>query len=514
MRSLLCLVLVFSLFSVGFAQTPDEYYDRAVNKYFLGDNAAAVQYLNRALEIDPEYTKAMDLLSEIAGESLRETEVSVPTTTLAPVVSPVVPNVELSESYIYREKKAANLYIKAHQLFILGEEYFNAENYLSAKEYFLEVIVLLNGHAKSQEYLRQIENKLVPSTPESVVVAAAPVQTYDFRYLLLNFVSALAILFLLVFLALTFRRWRSKYVCCSECGTANPEDAEFCKNCRERLKLPALTDMQRSWFEKFTWKKNPFTLNIISNVFAGHRAEIAIISEKLNTLSGHILIVGGLGTGKTTLLQWLEKNLSNSFETIYISRPPKRPDELIDLISATITNKATHTRKYSLHEFQKLCKKYRRNILLLIDEAHEFDEAFEQYIRSIGDLHNVFLVMAGLPQIREELKRNLPALFDRIVESVLLGSLTKEEAMELIQKRIRNAGGHGLGPFTAASVDKIYEMSYGIPRGILKICDWVVTQSMRANKNFVDVPDVEAYIREIEAAKLEDTESTQEKEES
>ncbi|MFH1684060.1 MAG: hypothetical protein ABIA67_04175, partial [Candidatus Margulisiibacteriota bacterium] len=145
-----------------------------------------------------------------------------------------------------------------------------------------------------------------------------------------------------------------------------------------------------------------------------------------------------------------------------------------------------------------------RNILLLLDEAHEFKEEFEQFLRTLGDLPNIYLVMAGLPQAREKLKRDLPALFDRIVESILLGSLTQEETKELILKRIVNAGGKGLGPFSASAVDKIYDLSYGIPRGILKICDWVVTQAMRANKTYIDDKDINAYSEEVEAAKLQD----------
>ncbi|MBU1026940.1 MAG: AAA family ATPase, partial [Candidatus Margulisbacteria bacterium] len=240
------------------------------------------------------------------------------------------------------------------------------------------------------------------------------------------------------------------------------------------------------------------------DVYTGHQTEISIIIEKLNILSGHILVIGGLGTGKTTLLQWLEKNLKDKFETIYILRPPVRPDELIDLISATIAKKTNQTRKYSVYEFQELCKKYKRNILLLLDEAHEFKEEFEQFLRTLGDLPNIYLLMAGLPQAREKLKRDLPALFDRIVESILLGSLTQEETKELILKRIVNAGGKGLGPFSASAVDKIYDLSYGIPRGILKICDWVVTQAMRANKTYIDDKDINAYSEEVEAAKLQD----------
>ncbi|MBU0502024.1 MAG: hypothetical protein KJ811_02110, partial [Candidatus Margulisbacteria bacterium] len=124
----------------------------------------------------------------------------------------------------------------------------------------------------------------------------------------------------------------------------------------------------------------------------------------------------------------------------------------------------------------------------------------------LGDLPNMYLVMAGLPQAREKLKRDLPALFDRIVETVLLGALSLPETTQLILNRIKNSSGDGLGPFTVAAVEKIFDMSYGIPRSILKICDWVVTQAVRANKIAIDVKDVEAYSEQIQMARLHDEE--------
>jgi type II secretory pathway predicted ATPase ExeA len=242
-------------------------------------------------------------------------------------------------------------------------------------------------------------------------------------------------------------------------------------------------------------------LTIIPDTFTGHKYEISTIMEKLNTLSGHILVIGGLGTGKSALLQWLEKYLKDKFETIYLIRPPARPDELIDLVSATITCKTNSTKKYTIYDFQTICKNYNRNILLLLDEAHEFKEEFEQFLRTLGDLPNVFLIMAGLPQAREKLKRDLPGLFDRVVETIFIGSLTLEETKELVNKRIANAGGKGLGPFAPLAIEKIFDLSFGIPRGILKICDWAITQAVHANKFYIDVDDIAAYGKQIEIGK-------------
>ncbi len=448
MKRLAAIFLLLLFCAAAFAQTADEMYERAVNKYFLGENESAIYYLNEALKEDPSHAKSRQLLGEIQREAGVVTPPQLPSTTH--VVEVEKPRIE--KTVTPRRERLVKAVMVASPLLVVTKE-------------------------------------VVP------LVRTASARSFLFSY----FVSI--ILFVAIILIILFAwhmRRRFSYVQCYECKMMNPTEREFCKKCGARMRHPSLTEEQDVWFKKFGWKKNPFTLDIIPNAFAGHRAEIAIINEKLHSLSGHILITGGIGTGKTTLLQWLEKHLSQKFDAIYVSRPPKRPEDLIDMVAATINNKTYITRSYSLYDFQKLCRKHRKNILLLIDEAHEFNAEFEQYLRSIGDISNVFLVMAGLPQTREEMKRCLPALFDRIVEQLVLGALTLDETKELIQKRINNAGGQGLGPFSNSVIEEIFKIAEGIPRRILKLADWLVARATRENELAIDERQIEAYVRSTE----------------
>jgi len=526
MKKILTVVFLGFLLTVTvFAITADDYFEFATNKYLRGDIAGAAQDVAQALKINPTHAGALELKALIDEEKVMSgkaptttvTTSTVVTTTTRPVrvtvPAPVVRRrVEPARRAVKKEEEKEE---EAHRLYIKGEAYFLAGNYEIARDYFTRVWELKPGHEGTKKYLEKIQAKLVKpptvGTPKVVKkrglkdILASIARRYDWRIFVLGtFLTLAGILVLYLLFRILCALWISWHIYCPECQTRNSKSTEFCRKCGSRLKVPELTEEQKDWFGKFGWKKNPFTLNIIPDVFAGHKVEISMIVEKLNTHSGHILVIGGLGTGKTTLLQWLEKNIKDKFEPIYVLRPPTRPAELIDLVSATIANKTTSTHKYSVYDFQELCKNYKRNILLLLDEAHEFNEEFEQFIRTLGDLPNIYLVMAGLPQAREKLKRDLPALFDRIVESVLLGSLTIDETKELILKRITNAGGKGLGPFTEAAIVKVYDMSYGIPRGILKICDWVITHAIRANKTYIDEQDILAYSDEVKTAKPQD----------
>ena len=519
------LIMVFS-FAVQ-AMTADEYFEFATTKYLQGNLAGAAQDVDQALRINPNHVGARELkmlISEdLSTQPSAATTTIVTTTTLAlplpmapaaistttrppqviQIIERIVPQREVARSSGIREKIE-----EAHGLFLEGEKLFSQGNFMLALEYFRQVEKLLPGHEGSRQYIQQIPDRvktIMPGLPEKKDWLAEAKARDDWPMLILNGLLTLILLLVgsLILRGIYFW-WRSRHTYCPECQTRNVKDIEFCRNCGFRLKLPPLTHEQQEWFHKFYWKTNPFTLNVMPDYFTGHKHEISLIVEKLNTLSGHILIIGGLGTGKSTLLQWLEKHLRSKFETIYVLRPPSRPSELIDLVSATISGQTNHTKKYSVYDFQSLCKNYSRNILLLLDEAHEFNEEFEQFIRTLGDLPNIYLVIAGLPQAREKLKRDLPALFDRIVASILLGSLSLEETKDMILKRISSAGGKGLGPFTLSAVDKIFQLSYGVPRGMLKICDWTVAQAIKDNRLTIDEKDVAAYVEEIKVAKLDD----------
>jgi len=287
--------------------------------------------------------------------------------------------------------------------------------------------------------------------------------------------------------------WRSFHSYCGECGARNKIDANFCRRCGNRLIISVLTPKQRAWLTKFNWRRNPFTLDVIPDIYVGHQDEISSIVEKLKSRSGHVLVLGGTGMGKTALLRWLERNLAGDFSPVYVVRPTPECEELIELVLANITDRSNGKNIGGLQDFQKICSEYQGIIVVLLDEAQELSEEFEKCLKTMGDCTNVLLVMAGLPPAQAKLKKELPGLFDRVVEQVLLSALNSEEVAELIEKRVARVGGEGLGPFTKTAIEMIYDVSFGVPREVIKVCDWTVTQAIKNNKDKIDANDVRLY---------------------
>jgi predicted ATPase len=67
-----------------------------------------------------------------------------------------------------------------------------------------------------------------------------------------------------------------------------------------------------------------------------------------------------------------------------------------------------------------------------------------------------------------------------------LTNLSKSETRELIKRRIENAGGNDIRPFTQDAVEEIYGKTGGYPREILRICNESMQEAHRKGISTID----------------------------
>lgn len=457
LRIFVCIILsllVLAVAAPALAQTSDDYYNKAVNKYFLGDNDGAIKDLNEALRIDPTNTKAKDLMQEIRKETGALTP---PPAIIAPVPAPTrttVPPIQKELEELKKEIKK-----------------------VTEKE-----------KAPPKEKPEEAQPKPKPAPPQFIYqkveapTTGITLTSIDIIWVLAAVLTVLYIIlrYMYFFLKQQFEL-RSVQVC-SECKWSNPGSAEFCGKCGSRLKpWVGVTAAQRKWYTKFNWKKNPFTLDIMPKLFTGYQPQVDQIFEKVYEKAGHILVMGNKGTGKTTMLKWLAEVLSKEFNTVYIPRPTDHFEDLLEYLAKQLKIKKGKGEKITIYDVEAMVGKTEKNILLLLDEAHEFNQEFERPLRTLGDLNGVNFVLAGLMEAHDKIKRDSPPFYDRIIKEVVLQHLSLEETTELIKKRIEDAGGTGIEPFTPPAIENVFKMTSGIPRTILKVCDWVVAEAIHQN---------------------------------
>ena len=67
--------------------------------------------------------------------------------------------------------------------------------------------------------------------------------------------------------------------------------------------------MDNGAFGSFGWKDNPFTFNIMPELFVGYNNEVDNILHSVNMSEKFSLLLGPTGSGKTTMLMMLISKL-------------------------------------------------------------------------------------------------------------------------------------------------------------------------------------------------------------
>lgn len=273
---------------------------------------------------------------------------------------------------------------------------------------------------------------------------------------------------------------------------------------------------QYEYFSKFGWSNNPFTLTISPDLMVGY-------SEQTEALLSHIfnqhkaaIVIGPTGSGKTTILNWLNAQVKayNGFKSYYIAKPPTKKEDLIELFKHHLGYGLIDRVKFSKIDMNNIPRFLTRKTLkektvFLIDEAHECSLEVLEWLRTINDIvPNLIIVFAGLPTFEKKLETDLPTLLMRVNTRVYLDSLSEIETESLIQKRIDRVNGDGIKPFTREAIAKIYEITGGFPREIIKSCDYLVREAAKRNISTINPSLVEQIFKTTKIPETEEIKFT------
>ncbi|OGC09074.1 hypothetical protein A3F86_01730, partial [candidate division WOR-1 bacterium RIFCSPLOWO2_12_FULL_45_9] len=452
----------FSIQSASFGKptAAQEYFNKAAIQYISGDLKGALKNLSATLKIDPKHKEALELKNSI----LRETNVvSIKTR---------VKETEEIDKYLAEGKGA-----------------FQEAALEKALAAFTKILELDSENNEALSYVTMIQSKIKEQEARSWWQPYIGV----FGVTLLGGIASVVFLvFLIIFIKgaidKIFGRSTRKLVC-FKCKAKLPANEEFCPHCGARVGLKmwqAVSEEQKIWYDKMGWHNNPFTLDCHPELFTGYKKEVKQILEKISSRSGHILVVGPLGSGKTTLLRWLGAYLPQALHPVYLSRPPQEFSQLLKFIISSMGHKTDDKTEYNIYYLDSLRKKMGKNLVLLLDEAHEFTAEMEHPLRTLGDMDNVILVMAGLPETVYKLKNEIKPLYERLVLNISLDNLDFDDLKTLLIARVEDAGGKGTHPFTASALEKIFEVSMGNPRLSLELCDMAVTQAINQGEDNIN----------------------------
>ncbi|HXG57740.1 MAG TPA: AAA family ATPase [Thermoanaerobaculia bacterium] len=216
------------------------------------------------------------------------------------------------------------------------------------------------------------------------------------------------------------------------------------------------------------------------------------------------LLVGDIGSGKTTLSRALIDRIGDARPVILIIHPRLSPAQLVRTIAAGLGITPARFRNDVLDQIHtKLFELYEqgREPVLMIDEAQlipskaTFDEIRLLTNFQLDDQNLLSVILIGQPELENRLGRDAyAALRQRIGLRYTLGPLSLEETIAYIEHRIRVAGGRN--PFSRAAMEEIHARSGGIPRLINTLATTALLDAFGEDARVIDPARVAAAARE------------------
>lgn len=260
------------------------------------------------------------------------------------------------------------------------------------------------------------------------------------------------------------------------------------------------------YLEFYHLKEQPFS-NVVDNRFyydsTQHAEALVRIKYAIDTMKGLAVVIGDIGTGKTTLARKLLDELDeNKYEAalLVVLHSSVTTDWLMKKIAVQIGVEHPSESKVDLlgQIYRRLLELHERELktVVLIDEmqmlkSQEIMEEFRGLLNmEVPQGKLITFVFFGLSEMEEVLSLDEP-LKQRIALKCRLTALEESNTGEYIRHRMKVAGSKD-EIFTSEAIDGVHWFSRGIPRLINTICDNALLEGSLVKREHIDGEIIES----------------------
>jgi general secretion pathway protein A len=258
------------------------------------------------------------------------------------------------------------------------------------------------------------------------------------------------------------------------------------------------------YLEYYGLKEHPFS-NVVDSRFyynsPQHSDALIKLRYAIDTRKGLAVVIGGIGTGKTTLARrFLEELDEASYEAalLVVVHATVSSEWLFKKFAIQLGVKDLKEDKVELltqiyHRLSEIAEEG-RNAIVMIDEVQmlnskEIMEEFRGLLNmetSEGKMLN--FIFFGLPELEDVLSLDEP-LKQRVAIKIRLRAFSDDDTRDYINHRLGIAGCNK-EIFSEEAIKLIYQCTQGLPRRINTVCDNALLEGYLFKSNTIDAETI------------------------
>jgi general secretion pathway protein A len=252
-----------------------------------------------------------------------------------------------------------------------------------------------------------------------------------------------------------------------------------------------------------------------------HREALATLVYAIRERKGFSVLTGEVGTGKTTILNALMRQLDPKVQTAFVFNTALGTEDFfaclfeeLDLEPVDPFRKSTVLKRLNDYLIERL--RSGRQTVLIVDEAQNLGPEVLEEIRMLSNLETpqsklINIILVGQPELAHKLEQpELRQLRQRVELRHVIRPLGAQETERYVVERLLVAG-HAKGDlFGSAALRALYRYSGGIPRVINVLADNALLLAFARQIERVNASIVHEAARDVGLAGAEEPDAAPE----